>query len=373
MKVIGKLIGLSAVVLALFLAGCAAPQHVKERYFWPPAPDAPRIEFLGAYQSESNLKPSAGIWEAVVGEAESYSLEVPTFIASNGKGMVYVSDLTAGTVLVFDFTAQKIRPLGKGKASNLFEHPSGIALDADGNIYAADLKQKKIFIFSSDETPRGAMDLSKHVESIGSIAVDKIRKRIIVPDIKGHKIAAFDFTGALVWSVGKRGIGGDEFNYPTSAAVDKDGNIIVCDTMNARIVRLTPDGKPLSFFGDRGDGPGSFAQIKAAAVDSYGHIYVTDGKSNRVSIYNDKGEVLMNMGSYHKLAANEVFPGGFNLPHGIYIDENDVIYVVDQHNARFQKFQYVSEQYLKDHPITADAPAAKPMQSVETIPLGVKK
>lgn len=360
MEVIGKLIRSSIVLLVLLLTACAAPQKVKERFFWPPEPDIPRIEWLGAYQSEANLKSSSGLWTSVVGEDAGYSLDLPVFIGSNGTGKVYVSDLKLGSFLVFDLNAREAHLLGKGKSDNLFEHPSGVAVDADGNIYAADLKQRKIFIFSSDETPKNSMDISGSVESIGSIAVDKVRKRIIVPDIKGHKIAAFDFSGALVWSVGKRGNGNDEFNYPTSVAVDKDGNIIVCDSMNARIVRLTPEGKPLSLFGERGDGAGSFSQIKAVAVDSNGYIYVTDGKANRVSIFNDKGKVLLNLGGYYVLRDNIVAPGGFNLPHGIYIDQNDVIYVVDQHNARFQIFQYLSEKYLKEHPITVSAPAAKP-------------
>lgn len=374
MKAISSIIRLSVVVLALFIAGCAAPLQVKERYFWPPAPDAPRIEWLGAYQNSTNLKESSGVWKAIVGENEGYSLDVPLFVASNGAGKVYVSDLKAGNFLVFDFNAREVHALGKGKGNNLFDHPSGVALDADGNIYAADLKQRKIFVFGSDETPKGVLDISEKVESIGAIAVDKVRNKIIVPDIKGHKIVALDLSGRLLWSVGKRGIGGDEFNYPTSVAVDRNGNIVVCDSMNARIVRLTPDGKPLSFFGERGDGPGSFAMIKAVAVDSSGHIYVTDGKSSRFAIFNEKGEVLLNVGYYHVMSGNLVAPGGFNMPQGIYIDDKDAIYVVDQHNARFQKFQYMSEQYLKEHPITAAAPAAKPSKASEEIPVGgVKK
>ncbi|MFZ2951239.1 MAG: hypothetical protein WA003_17315 [Desulfuromonadaceae bacterium] len=373
MKAIGTMMRLSIVLLAFMIAGCAAPLQVKERYFWPPAPDTPRVEWLGAYQNSINLKESSGVWNAIVGENEGYSLDVPLFVASNGAGKVYVSDLKVGTFLVFDFNAREVHALGKAKGANLFEHPSGVALDADGNIYAADLKQKKIFVFSSDETPKGVLDISDKVESIGAIAVDKVRKKIIVPDIKGHKIVAIDLTGALLWSVGKRGIGGDEFNYPTSAAVDKEGNIIVCDSMNARIVRLTPEGKPLSFFGERGDGPGSFAMIKAVAVDSSGHIYVTDGKSSRVAIFNEKGDVLLNVGYLHVKRDNLVAPGGFNMPQGIYIDDKDAIYVVDQHNARFQVFQYMSEQYLKEHPITADAPAAKPSKAPVDLPAGVGK
>lgn len=371
MNAIGKIIVLSAV-MALSLAGCAAPLQVKERYFWPPPPETPRIEWKGTYQNQTNLKESAGgLMAAIIGEDHGLTLNYPLYIGADNAGKVYVSDQKAGTFLVFDFNTREVHPIGKGKAAGLFNNPSGVAVDGDGNVYAADLKLRKIFVFDREENHKGTLNVADKVESIGSIAVDKVRKRIIVPDLKGHKIAAFDFTGALVWSVGKRGIGGDEFNYPTSAAVDKDGNIIVCDSMNARIVRLTAEGKPLSFFGNRGDGTGDFSIIKAAAVDSEGHIYVTDGRSHKISVFNDKGEVLMVLGGYYQLEAGRVVPGGFNIPQGIFIDPKDAIYVVDQMNARFQVFQYVSEQYLKENPVTEAAPAAKP--AAEPAPGGAKK
>jgi len=364
LKMIFRIAG--TVLLTGLFAGCAAPQ-VKERYFWPPPPDTPRIEWLGAYQSQLDLESGRSMMDLVTGGEEPVGLQRPTYIAADGKGKVYVSDYKHQAILVFDRNAKHVHMLGGDKAFGLFDQPTGVTLDGEGNIYAADSRSRKIYVIDPQENIKAAVDLSKELVSIASIAVDKNRKRLIVPDVKGQAVIIYDLAaGSVIRTLGKPAAGkeGDEsvrFNYPTSAAVDAKGNIWICDSMNARIVQLSPEGKFISAFGQRGDGLGDFNIIKAVAVDSEGHVYVTDGKANRINILDEKGEVLLVFGGTYALKGigSQVTPGGFLLPNGIYIDQNDTIYVVDQMNGRFQIFQYVTERYLKEHPVTDQAPAAK--------------
>lgn len=343
--------------------GCVSAPQVRERYFWPPPPDTPRIEWLGAYQGQSDLKTS-GLIGAVIGEEETVSLSKPNFITADSSGKIYVSDFMLKSVIVFDVQARSVHPLG---SKGTFEQPTGVAVDGQDNLYVGDIKTRKVLVFDRNEKPLNMIDLSKHVQSIGSIAIDKSRNRLIVPDIKGNQILVYDLASrAVLFSFGadgvvEKGAETDSFNFPTAVTVDGAGNILVCDSMNARIVRFTPEGKFISKFGRRGDGIGDFNMIRAVAVDSEGHIYVTDSKSNRISIYNEKGQVLLLFGGAYSLKGqgSEVKPGGFLLPNGIYIDQNDRIYVVDQYNSRFQLFQYVTEKYLRENPITEQTPAAK--------------
>lgn len=343
-------------------AGCVSGPQVRERYFWPPPPDTPRIEWIGAYQGAADLK-TQGLMELVVGTEEAITLAKPVFITADGNGKVYVSDFTLKTVVVFDMQTKDVHALGSG----VFEHPTGLAVDGQGNVYVGDTKTRKILVFDRNERPLNVIDLSGNLQSIGSIAIDKSRNRMLVPDVKDNKVLVYDLASRMVlFSFGgsgvvEKGTETDSFNFPTAVTVDSVGNILVCDSMNARIVRFTPDGKFISRFGRRGDGVGDFNMIKAVAVDSEGHIYVTDSKANRISIYNEKGEVLLLFGGAYSLKGpgSQVTPGGFLLPNGIYIDQNDRIYIADQYNSRFQVFQYVTEQYLREHPITEQMPAAK--------------
>ena len=358
---------LFSVVVTLF-SGCVSGPQVQERYFWPPPPDEPRIEWLGAYNGAGDLK-KPGLFETIVGEASVVELQMPLGIAADGKGKVYVSDYKLQTIFVFDMKTKKMHTLGADRALGLFEQLTGVAVDGEGNIYAGDARTRKIHVFDSQEKAVAVIDLSKELVSIASISADKTGKRLIVTDVKGHRVVVYDLSGGSVLLTlgaqdsGKNGSEDVHFNYPTSAATDANGNILVCDSMNARIVRFTPDGTFLSEFGQRGDALGDFNIIKGVAVDSEGHIYVTDGKAHRISIYNEKGEVLLSFGGAYafKGAGYDVRPGGFLLPNAIHIDQNDTIYIIDQMNSRFQIFQYVNDKYLREHPVSEQAPAAKPV------------
>ena len=344
------------VLIALSVSGCAATKVVDtQRYFWPMLPDVPRIEWLGSYSTESDIKTSNWL-DNIAGREDEAGLGQPLFVAADGMGKIYVTDLRVRGVVMIDLVNKVFKVLGGEDVSGYFMRITGVALDGEGNVYAADGASRKLIVFSKDHQIKNVIDLSPHVKNIASFAIDRVRKRIIIPDSWGHQIVTFGLDGSFIGKTGKRGEGDGEFNYPSSVALDPEGNIVVCDAMNARIQRLTPDLKFISKFGRRGDRAGDFNIIKAVAVDSEGHIYVTDSKSHRVAIFNAAGEVLLSIGGPFSLRpGSSIAPGGFLLPQGIYIDQNDSIYVVDQFNARVQQFQYLTEKYLKEHPL----PAAK--------------
>ena len=80
------------------------------------------------------------------------------------------------------------------------------------------------------------------------------------------------------------------------------------------------------------------------AVDSEDNIYVVDGRSHRVLIFNSNGELLLVFGNYYAVSSSrKLAPGGFAIPVGIDIDENNKVFVVDQLNNRVQVFQYLPQ------------------------------
>lgn len=344
------------VCFALAIAGCAttdAPPVKEQRYFWPPLPDTPRIEFLGAYTGlESLEKKDDSLLNMILGdEAAPAMLDAPTNVTADGNGKVFLTDQKSPAVLYFDLKGKSAGTFGGQAAGTILQRGSGLGLDADGNLYVGDAQQKKIFVLNSEGKIVAVRDIAPIIENIGGIAVDKARKRIIATDIRKHKVFVLGLDGSIISSIGKRGGGDGEFNYPTAVALDREGNIVVADSMNARVQRFTPDLKFINKFGKRGDGIGEMAVIKGIAVDSEGHIYVTDGKMNKVSIFSDQGEVLLQFGgSYVAAPGASVGPGGFQLPMGIYIDQNDTIYVADQMNSRFHVYQYMNEKYTRENP-----------------------
>jgi sugar lactone lactonase YvrE len=341
------------VLFAGLLAGCAAEQRATQHFYWPQLPERPRIEWLNAYSSQLDF-PKVGarkFMSAIAGEEEPVKFDKPIGIKSDGKGKVYISDSGQSAVLVYDMVNYDVHIFGRENAPGLFKWPLGIEIDAAGNIYVGDVEKGSILVFTGDEKPLRAIELKDSVERLGDFVLDKTG-RIIAVDPKAHKVLMFSPEGKLVKTIGERGEEDGKFNFPVAIAQNHKGEIIVGDSMNARIQIFDSEGKFLRKFGTRGDGPADFQLLKGVAVDSDDNIYVTEGKGHKLIIFNTNGEWLLTVGGqYSALTSGRVAPGGFMLPQGIDIDQNDKIFIVDQLNKRFQLFQYMSDSFVKAHPI----------------------
>lgn len=340
---------LSLVLFSIFLTACSTPQALnRSGYVWPPAPDIARIEWVNSYASQYDFSQTS--WDTLrrklAGKEPALTFAKPWGIASNGEGKVYVSDTQAGVVLVYDFEARKVEPLGAG----ILRAPMGVALDSDGNVYISDPAVNKVYAFTTDGKPLKTVGDDETLNWPVGIAVDSIRNRLYVISAKSHNISVFDpETGTHIATWGKRGSGDGEFNFPTDVDIDSKGNIVVADSMNARVQILDPDGKFIRKFGQRGDGPADFRMIKGIAVDRHtDNIYVTDGQGDKEMVYSPTGEPLMTLGRTHSADITAVGAGGFLIPQDISVDKNGRIYVVDSMNRRFQVFQIVDEEWLKE-------------------------
>lgn len=341
----------------LLLCSCASSNQIaKPRMFWPSPPETPKFEWIGAYSSVADMRADSRktIFDMIVGEDASLSVNRPMSVASDGAGKLYVTDVEGAHAYLFDFNAKKIVPFGGKAYETAFDQVNGVAVDAAGNAYVSDSKKRKIFVVNPLNEPFKIIDVSAHIEFIGKFAIDNINSRIVMTDLKKHQIVITDMAGKHIKSFGKRGDSDGDFNLPVAVAIEKDGGIVVADSLNARIQRFTSDGTFVNKMGRRGDGPGDLALIKGVAVDSEGHIYVTDGKDHRISVFSTKGELLMVLGgTFSQTIGTRLAAAGFLVPQGIFIDQNDRIYVADQLNQRIQIFQYLNEKYLASNPLPA--------------------
>lgn len=341
------------VALCLFplacLVGCASEVVVqKERYFWPPPPDQPRIEWLQAYNSQLDLKmtPFRRFKESIVGEDKPNPLKKPAEVRFDSRlNKIYVADLELGGVYIFDLEHGESRMLsldGTGLPPRIT--PIGLAIDKNSNLYVLEPRHRKILVYDSSENFIRIIPLDKICQRPIALSIDKVRDRLYVSDIKMNKIFALDLEGDQLFSFGGPGNGEGAFNMPVSIAIGAGGSVIVADSFNARIQIFSEAGKFIRAFGKRGDGAGDFQLIKSVAVDMDGNIYVVDGRSHSVSVFSQTGEKLMVLGSFYSVSVSgKMAPGGFLMPSGIDIDSSGMIFVADQLNARIQVFQYLSD------------------------------
>lgn len=324
--------GLVAIVALLLLAGCGASKDAQKDIVWPAPPDEPRIKYVKTYTSEDDFMSGFGkVVQAAAGKSAIYTLQRPFDVAADDSGNVYVTDMEQG-LLVFDEVKREVRALGE-----LSSVPLGRILGVsfgNGHLYVGSVELGQVVVL----TPAGVV-----VRTIGNknqfpnpldVVYDNTNDRIIVVDNKKHQLFVYSATGDSLLTIGERGEGDGEFNFPQSAAVDSAGNIYVVDAFNWRVQVFDRDGKFISKFGQQGNLFGMFDRPKGIALDTYGNIYVVDAMHNNFQVFNKDFDLLMFVGKY---SANDNL--GFVNPIGIYIDRNNRIYVADQLNERVQVFQ----------------------------------
>jgi hypothetical protein len=111
--------------------------------------------------------------------------------------------------------------------------------------------------------------------------------------------------------------GGPPFNRPTDVAVSASGEIYVSDGYsNARVHKFAPDGTLVASWGEPGYAPGEFRIPHAIWVDKQDKIWVADRENSRIQIFNSHGELLNQW-------------TGLNRPNDLYIDQEGVVYVAE--------------------------------------------
>ncbi|MDQ3903560.1 MAG: PQQ-dependent sugar dehydrogenase [Thermoproteota archaeon] len=125
------------------------------------------------------------------------------------------------------------------------------------------------------------------------------------------------------------GEGETKLSWPSSIAVDQQGNVYVADTDNNRIQVFSGNGTSLAKWGSYGSTNGTLKSPQGIAVDpSSGKVYVADTANNRIQVFSGNGTFLAKWGGYGR---NE---GQMRSPEGIAVDQQGNVYVADTANNR---------------------------------------
>ena len=143
----------------------------------------------------------------------------------------------------------------------------------------------------------------------------------------GHSVMKFSPTGELLMTIGTPGQAGDPPNRltrPNDVLVAPDGHIFIAEGHGPqepnRVNKYAPDGTFIETYGETGYGPGQLLEPHALAMDSQGRLFIGDRYNNRIQIWDQNGNFLAAWTQFAR-------------PSGIFIDENDLIYVADSESA----------------------------------------
>jgi DNA-binding beta-propeller fold protein YncE len=164
-----------------------------------------------------------------------------------------------------------------------------------------------------------------------SVALDS-QGNAYVADEWLNRISIFTKDGEWVGKWGTPGAGDGELNRPAGLAFNAEDHLYLVDSRNHRIQVFTKDGKFLCKWGSQGSGDGEFNYPWGITVDKHGDVYVADWRNDRIQKFTPDGQFLM------KFGASGQGDGEFNRPTGVAVDKEGIIYVTDFKNDRLQVF-----------------------------------
>ncbi|WP_152564863.1 NHL repeat-containing protein [Cupriavidus metallidurans] len=293
----------------------------------------------------------------------------PIDVAVDGTGNVYVADYgnhrirkisPYGAVTTLAGSGVAGSTDGTGTAAS-FNLPSGVAVDGAGNVYVADTYNhliRKITSAGVVSTLAGSGS-SGSADGTGSAAsfyypsdiVVDLAGNVFVADTYNHLIRMVTPTGVVTTLAGTGTAGFADgpaqaaaFNRPAGIAVDAAGNIYVSDLGNARIRKISPANVVTTLAGSttRGsaDGTGaaaSFTSLLRIATDAAGNVYAVDAGSNAVRKVTPAGVVTtLVQPSFYDWAYK--VPALLAQPFGVAVDVRGNIFVADTNNALIRMF-----------------------------------
>jgi sugar lactone lactonase YvrE len=263
------------------------------------------------------LLAAAAAWMAAgfLAFPQSEDVGAMSAVAVGAHDEIYVLHRGPKPLAAFDAHGRFLRSWGEG----LFELPHGLRVAADGTVWTTDNKNNLLRQFSRE----------------GKLL------RTIDAGLKAPDDLVFASTGEMV----------------------------VADAGNARLVKLSPEGKVTGAWGRKGKSPGEFAAAHGLAIDARDRIYVADRGNNRVQVFSLSGEqlsawtgfgnpfgllvagveLLVSDGDANRISHLSLDHGKvvaqwgdaetLKLPHLMALDSAGTLYVAEVNGKRVQKFR----------------------------------
>jgi len=238
-------------------------------------------------------------------------LRAPSGIATDAAGNIYIAESGSHCVrrIARDGTITTVAGSGPpgfagdgGPAKEArLNTPTGVAVDATGNLYIADAANYRVrkvtpggiistlagngnWQFSGD----GGRATEAGLRDPYRVAVDS-KGNLFLAERFGHRIrkVAPEGTISTLAGDGNAGFSGDggpavqaRLNYPYDLAIDANGNLLIADLYNQRIRKVTPEGIISTVAGNGTAGSGGDGGRATDAQLSYAYAVACDAKGN---------------------------------------------------------------------------------------------
>jgi sugar lactone lactonase YvrE len=262
--------------------------------------------------------------------ATNTSLDYPTSVAADAHGNLYIADESNNRIrkvnasgIISTVAGTNSSGFGGdgGPATNaILSGPSGVALDALGNLFIADASNERV----------------RKVDTNG-----------IITTVAGNGAKGIYLTGTYSGDNGPATNAG--LANPSSVTVDAAGNLFISDSFNYRIRKVDTHGTITTIAGNgaypyAGDGVAatntSVGITYGLQTDSSGNLFFADSSCNRVREVNTGGIISTVAGNGSAAFAGDggaATNASLDGPYGVVVDNADNLFIADSGNLRIRK------------------------------------
>jgi len=210
------------------------------------------------------------------------------------------------------YTYELVEPWAKLPEGESFIDVCGISIDADDRVYVFNRSKHPMIVLDQDGNELSHWGEGLFKRPHGSfLSADN---HIWMADDRSHVVHKFTKGGKLVMTLGNRDQPSDTgyrpgldifeciasikkaappFNMPTGVAISSAGDIFVSDGYgNARVHKFSAEGKLLFSWGEPGAKPGQFRLPHNIWIDREDRVWISDRENSRVQIFDIKGKLL---------------------------------------------------------------------------------
>ena len=285
-------------------------------------------------------------------------------VSVDSQDQVHMFTRTNHPVMTFARDGKFVSTWGE----DVFGDAHGMYIDGDDNLFAVDRAGNKAMKFTKDRKMVFELGNKGQASDTGYTADHKEVNRAAGPfnaptdvalsangdfyisDGYGNcRIHKYSASGELLFSWGEPGTDPGQFNIPHNICCDADGWVYVADRENHRVQVFDGNGRfetqwhnmhrpcglcmatgadPLCYIGELGPG------MKVNRE--------TPNLGPRISIMNNKGELLARIGNIHRGMA----PNQFLAPHGLAVDSHGDIYVGE---VSYTNWPSISDEPVPNH------------------------
>jgi sugar lactone lactonase YvrE len=257
------------------------------------------------------------------GFATAASLNAPRGMAVDSSGYLYIAERFHHVIRRVDTKTGRIVTVagtgvfggggdGQPATSASLSYPSGVAIDAAGNLYIADTEDHKIRKVDA-ETGR-------------------------MSTVAGNGDIGYDGDDRLATAA--------SLSYPYGVAVDADGNLFIADFFNNRVRRVDARTRMITTVAGNGKAGVSGDGLRATAarlhspfgvaVDAAGNLYISDRENNRIRRVDGGTERITTVaggaeGGYSG-DGRDATAAKLSLPFGVALDSAGNLYIADENN-----------------------------------------